>query len=114
VLIAAALTGGLVSWFASTRPDGLEWSISRSAGKGELEPPKKSLYGWIAELQEKTAFLPDYGFKESKKEEASEDAWPAVDPGTSLSGLLGGGLTLITLVVIGVLLKRKKKHHAQY
>jgi cobalt/nickel transport system permease protein len=114
LLLAAALTGGLISWFASTHPDGLEWSISRSAGKGELELPKKSLYGWLAELQEKTALLPDYGFRETKKQEASGDGWPAVDPGTSLSGLLGGALTLITLVLIGVLLKRRKKHHAQH
>jgi cobalt/nickel transport system permease protein len=113
LLMAAALTGGLISWFASTHPDGLEWSISRSTGKEALEPPKKSLYGWLAELQEKTAFLPDYGFRKSNKEEAG-DAWPAVDPGTSLSGLLGGALTLITLVLLGVLLKRRNKHHAQH
>jgi cobalt/nickel transport system permease protein len=114
LLIAAALTGGLVSWFASTHPDGLEWAISGTAGKEELETPKQTLYGWLAALQEKTAFLPDYGFRESKKEDASEDAWPAVDPGTSLSGLLGGALTLITLVLLGVLLKRRKKHHVPH
>jgi hypothetical protein len=34
-----------------------------------------------------------------------------VDPGTSLSGLLGGALTLIALVLIGVILKRRKKEH---
>ncbi len=113
LLIAAALTGGLVSWFASTRPDGLEWSLSRSAVKGELGPPKKSLYSWLAELQERTAFLPDYGFRKPEKTE-SGDAWPGIDPGTSLSGLLGGGLTLIILVLVGVLLKRKRKHHAQH
>jgi cobalt/nickel transport system permease protein len=114
LIIAAAVTGGFLSWFASTQPDGLEWSISRSAGKGEVEPPKKNLYGWLAGLQEKTAFLPDYGFRESKKGEASGDAWPAVDPGTSLSGLFGGALTLITLVLIGALLKRRKKHHVPH
>lgn len=114
LIIAAAVTGGFLSWFASTRPDGLEWSISRSGGKGEVEPPKKSFYGWLAGLQEKTAFLPDYAFRESKKGEASGDAWPAVDPGTSLSGLLGGTLTLITLILIGVLLKRRKKHHVRH
>jgi len=114
LLVAAAVAGGLISWFASTRPDGLEWSISRSTGKEELESSKKGLYAWLAELQEKTAFLPDYGFKESKKEGASGEAWPAVDSGTSLSGLLGGALTLITLVLIGVLLKRRKKPHAQH
>ena len=114
LIIAAAVTGGVISWFASTRPDGLEWSISRSGGKGEVEPPKKTFYGWLAGLQEKTAFLPDYGFRESKKGESSGDEWPAVDPGTSLSGLLGGTLTLITLVLIGVLLKRRKKHHVRH
>jgi cobalt/nickel transport system permease protein len=113
LLIAAAVAGGLISWFASTHPDGLEWSISRSTGKEELESSKKGLYAWLAELQEKTAFLPDYGFKESKKE-ASRGAWPAVDSGTSLSGLLGGALTLITLVLIGVLLKRRKKTHVEH
>jgi len=114
LLIAAAVTGGFISWFASTHPDGLEWSLSRSTAKEELAPPKKGLHGWLATLQEKTAFLPDYGFRGSKKEETSGDAWPAVDPGTSLSGLLGGSLTLITLVLIGVLLKRRKRHHAQH
>jgi cobalt/nickel transport system permease protein len=110
LLMAAAVTGGFISWFASTHPDGLEWSISRSTGKEDVEPPKGGLYGWLAELQEKTAFLPDYGFRGSKKEEPG-DAWPAVDPGTSLSGLLGGALTLIALVLIGVILKRRKKEH---
>jgi cobalt/nickel transport system permease protein len=113
LLLAAAVTGAFISWFASTHPDGLEWSISRSTSKEELEPPKSGLYGWLAEIQEKTAFLPDYGFKGSKKEQAGE-AWPAVDPGTSLSGLLGGTLTLIALILIGVLLKRKKKQHVPH
>ena len=114
LLIAAAVTGGFISWFASAYPDGLEWSISRTTGKEALEPPKKGLYGLLAELQEKTAFLPDYAFKKSKKEEAAGEVWPAVDSGTSLSGLVGGALTLITLVLIGALLKRRKKQDAQH
>ena len=114
LLIAAAVTGGFISWFASTHPDGLEWSISRSTGKQEIDPPKKGLHRLLATLQEKTSFLPDYSFKISKNEETAGDAWPAVDSGTSLSGILGGALTLITLVLIGVLLKRRKKPHAQH
>ena len=109
LLIAAAVTGGFISWFASTHPDGLEWSISRSTGKQEIDPPKKGLHRLLATLQEKTSFLPDYSFKISKNEETAGDAWPAVDSGTSLSGILGGALTLITLVLIGVLLKRRSK-----
>jgi cobalt/nickel transport system permease protein len=114
LLIAAAVTGGFISWFASTHPDGLEWSVSRSTGRQEIDPPKKGLHRLLATLQEKTSFLPDYSFKISKNKETAGDAWPAVDSGTSLSGILGGALTLITLVLIGVLLKRRKKPHAQH
>ncbi len=32
LLIIAALTGGFLSWFASTNPEGLEWSVARSSG----------------------------------------------------------------------------------
>lgn len=32
-LVAAAVLGGAVSWFASTRPDGLEWSIGKVVGR---------------------------------------------------------------------------------
>ncbi|MGE5839731.1 MAG: energy-coupling factor ABC transporter permease [Deltaproteobacteria bacterium] len=113
LLVAAAVTGGLVSWFASTYPDGLEWSISRSADKETLEPPKISLYAWLAALQEKTALLPDYGFGTTVKEGA-KDAWPAVDPGTSLSGLLGGFLTLAVLVLIALVLKRGRRNHVPH
>lgn len=35
-LIMAVVTGGALSWFASTHPDGLEWSIEKVTGKGEL------------------------------------------------------------------------------
>ena len=114
LLIAAVVTGGFISWFASTHPDGLEWSLSRSTGKEGIEPPKKGIHGWLAELQQKTAFLPDYAFKGSKKEKASGEAWPAADPGTSVSGLLGGTLTLIALFGIGLLLKRRKKQHVRH
>jgi cobalt/nickel transport system permease protein len=38
-LAATLLVGGVVSWFASKRPDGLEWSIARVTGReGAPEP----------------------------------------------------------------------------
>jgi cobalt/nickel transport system permease protein len=114
LLIAAAVTGGFISWFASTHPDGLEWSVARSTGKLETDAPKRGLYGWLAELQEKTSFLPDYSFTKSKTEEVAGEAWPAVDSGTSLSGILGGALTLISLILAGVLLKGRKKTHVPH
>ena len=35
-VVLAVITGGALSWFASTHPDGLEWSIEKVTGKGEL------------------------------------------------------------------------------
>lgn len=62
-LLAALLTGGIVSWFASKNPDGLEWAIARVTGKEELKGPGQGVHGMLASLQEKTAFLPDYSFR---------------------------------------------------
>ena len=38
-LVAALLTGGIISWFASENPDGLEWAIAKVTGKEELTGP---------------------------------------------------------------------------
>jgi len=117
-LVAVALvTGVALSWFASTHPDGLEWSMFKTAGKEELESPEKGVHASLTHLQEKTAFLPDYGFKaqESGPEAAKTEAkaeepavWPAVETGTSVSGLVGGVLTFLLALLIGLVLKRRK------
>ena len=110
---AAVITGGALSWFASSYPDGLEWSMARTAGTEELETPQEGIHGALAALQEKLAFLPDYGFRtapetEAQQVEAEESAnqWPAVEPGTTVSGLVGGGLTLILAGMIGIVFRR--------
>ena len=89
------LTGGALSWFASANPDGLEWSIEKTFGKPELPEQEHGIMATLKKLQESTAFLPDYGFKkpEAKEESAEagkqEESWPAIEPGTSVSGLVG-------------------------
>ncbi len=107
------ITGGGLSWFASSNPDGLEWSIAKvTGGNGELES-SGGLHAVLAGLQKRTAFLPGYGFRpageEKAKESKAEPAWPAVDPGTSLAGLVGGVLTLLVAIAIGWLLRRSGK-----
>ena len=62
-VLMAAVTGGALSWFASTHPDGLEWSIERVTGKGGLPEAEQGIAPVLKGIQEKTAFLPDYGFK---------------------------------------------------
>lgn len=118
----AVVTGGALSWFASAYPDGLEWSMAKTSGKEELEAPADGVHSSLAALQEKTAFLPDYGFKSAEQDAPAEaaaegaepakeeaPAWPAVDVGTSLSGLLGGALTLLLAFGVGFLLKARRK-----
>ncbi len=111
--VVTIITGGALSWFASSNPDGLEWSIAKVAGNnGELESTG-GIHQALAKLQEKLAFLPDYGFRSSGAEATVDDtakaAWPAVDPGTSVAGLVGGLLTLLVAVVIGWLLRRPRR-----
>ena len=109
--IAAALTGGSLSWFASTHPDGLEWSLFHASGKEELEAPA-GIHQTIAGIQEKTAILPDYGFKAEENVAAGSEPverWPAVSGGTSVAGLVGGLFTLLLTGVIGYGLRMVKK-----
>lgn len=112
LLIAVVVVGGALSWFASANPDGLEWSMEKTAGTPELEAPD-GIHQVLSEIQSKTAFLPDYGFK--TKEEAPEaqtQSWPSVSVGTSVSGMVGGALTLALAAFTGLVIslyKRKNK-----
>ncbi|MGZ8441155.1 MAG: energy-coupling factor ABC transporter permease [Candidatus Deferrimicrobiaceae bacterium] len=100
----AIVSGGALSWFASAHPDGLEWSIGKVTGKGELPEQEHGVPAALKGLQERTAFLPDYGFRPPANEpKAKEEApsWPNIDAGTSVSGLIGGVLVLAMTLGIG-------------
>lgn len=112
--MAAFIIGGALSWFASANPDGLEWAMLRTAGIAELESPE-GLHQNLAKLQEKIVVLPDYSFKASETagQEKAEASWPADQAGTSLSGILGGTLTLVLAAALGLLIrfiKRPRQH----
>jgi cobalt/nickel transport system permease protein len=93
------VTGGVLSLFASAYPDGLEWSLEKTAGTAEL-PADGPVFENAARLQEATAFMPDYDYKA-----AGEDA-PA---GTSVAGLAGGVLVFALAGGTGLLLSALKK-----
>ncbi len=111
LLVATLLSGVAFAWFASANPDGLEWSIAKVTGTDELAEPAAGIHKDLASIQEKTAFLPDYAFpaEEGAEEEA---AWPAVDAGTSASGLIGATLTLCVAAIVGFALKRRSSAKA--
>jgi cobalt/nickel transport system permease protein len=103
--VLVVITGGVLSWFASTHPDGLEWSIEKVTGRGGLPEATQGIGPALKRIQEKTAFLPDYTFAPSENEPQKEEAppvWPGIDAGTSTAGVVGAAIVLGMIVLIGV------------
>ena len=101
----AAITGGVLSWFASAEPDGLEWSIAKITGKQELTRPVDGIAPVLQGIQGKTAFLPDYRFKPSDMKPHKEKPFltaPENKTGTSVSGIIGAAIVLGMIVLAGV------------
>lgn len=107
--VAALVTGGVVAWFASPYADGLEWSIAKVTGSEELAAPATAAHEASTEVQEKTAILPDYAFPAGGPARAgeAEPAWPAVDAGTTVSGVAGALVVLAVVVLAGLVLRRR-------
>jgi cobalt/nickel transport system permease protein len=102
--ILALLIGGVVSWFSSTQPDGLEWSIANISGSEEFSSASEPVHEALAAFQQKIAFLPDYSFKSIPKSFTES----TVNPGTSLSGIVGSLSVLAVAGTVGLLLGRKR------
>ncbi|MCA1765478.1 MAG: energy-coupling factor ABC transporter permease [Desulfobulbaceae bacterium] len=104
---AAILTGGFLSWFASEKPDGLEWSLENSSNQGEAaatgDPPSA-----LERLRERIALLPDYNFRAAEKTGSAGVKRP--DPGTTASGILGSIIVLVLVVLTGLLLGKKARN----
>lgn len=96
---AAAVIAGVVSLFASSLPDGLEWSMEKVAGTAELEATG-SVYEMTEKIQGATAILPDYAF--SSGDSAA---------GTTVSGLIGATAVILLCAAACYVFKfvRRKK-----
>ncbi|MCI6430065.1 MAG: energy-coupling factor ABC transporter permease [Oliverpabstia sp.] len=82
--VVTVLIGGGLSLVASSNPDGLEWSIEKITGFTEVESDG-GIYETVGSVQETTALLPDYTFKNSES-----------SVGTTFSGIVG------SVIVVGV------------
>lgn len=111
--VAVALVGGVLSLFASSNPDGLEWSLfgNSEAGYSENMGLNEDEYGIsssaadkAAAVQDSTAFLPDYAFADSDSA-----------AGTSVSGLVGSAMVAAAAIIICAVCGffRKKKSPAK-
>ncbi len=115
-LLLATVTGGALSWLASTRPDGLEWSIKKLTGKTELPRQEQGLAGTLKGLQEKTVILPEYNFNQEKNEGGQNEGAPAARPGggtgTSVAGIAGAFIVLTVVVLVGFGIKMARKRRS--
>ena len=96
--VLTILVGGVLSLYASSNPDGLEWSIEGVTGTDEIEA-SGSTKDTLAKVQSSTSFLPDYNFSGSDSK-----------LGVSVSGIIGGAATLILIGGIGYIVVKKKKY----
>jgi cobalt/nickel transport system permease protein len=100
----AVLAAGFLSWFASAKPDGLEFSLAKVRAAETV--PAEGLKKTLARVQDKISIFPDYGFARREKADAAERTEPAQgwlaspEAGASVSGLVGSGL--VVLLVSGV------------
>ncbi len=86
--ILAVVTGGFLSFYASSDPDGLEWSMERTAGTSELERTD-GVHEAAAQVQSSTSIMADYDYEDGQGK------------GTGTAGILGAGLTCALVLVIG-------------
>jgi len=114
--VATLLTAGILSWYASAHPDGLEWAIAKVTGREEIAEPETGIFPALAALQQKTAFFPDYslpGSADSSVREPAENGAASsasiVDLGTSVAGILGSLITLALASLAAFLLRKRPK-----
>jgi cobalt/nickel transport system permease protein len=104
--LAAILTGGLLSWFASTNPDGLEWARQKAGGRPDEPGAATGIKAPLRKFQNQTALLPNYGFRDQAPNVGSRT-------GATVAGLLGGFIVLLTGLLTGAILKKRGKHRDQ-
>ncbi|MBN1929268.1 MAG: energy-coupling factor ABC transporter permease [Chlorobiaceae bacterium] len=109
LFVAALAIGGALSWFASSNPDGLEWSIGKVTGAEELASPAEKAHELLAAMQDKLAFLPDYDFRDAGETATTAAASP-VNAGTSLSGIAGSLMVLVLAGAAGLALRNRRDH----
>ena len=106
-LALALSTGGILSWFASSYPDGLEWAIQKVYGKSDLPDHKKGVAALLKAIQAKTAVLADYSLQKKGLAGSAQAAknqgngWPNVGAGSSVSGILGSAMILFIIFLVG-------------
>lgn len=92
--VSAIFLAGILSSYASSNPDGLEWSISKLTKQQEISNSSE-VHSAAEKLQEHTAIFPDYSLKSEEK--AKDQTATSIN----YTGLAGGLFTLTTALLLG-------------
>ena len=102
-LVLAVISGGALSRFSSTHPDGLEWSIGKVYGKPELPDGERGIASALKKLQQEVAIFPDYHSREGMPSDTAESR------GASASGILGSIIVLFLILLLGLAVKTLRR-----
>ena len=92
--VATVIIATCVVWFASSNPDGLEWSIEKLTGSTELEPEHPTAISTVlGNLSNSTSIMADYE--------------------NPLSGIVGAVIVLAIVWCISSLLLKPRHKHAE-
>jgi cobalt/nickel transport system permease protein len=120
LLVTALLIAGVVSWFASTWPDGLEWSYREHRYQAAEQNVRNEspLIAAVDQWQSKWSLMSDYTKRAAPLGELSSartalavegmagSAWPNLDGWRSLAGVLGTTITLSMLYGASRMIRR--------
>jgi cobalt/nickel transport system permease protein len=95
-VVSAFVVAGGLSIFASSYPDGLEWSLLRASGQEELAAPATGVYEFLAQAQEKFAVFPDYSLSGEP-----EDTGVLAGLSGSIAGAAGVALSFAAAFLLG-------------
>jgi len=99
VLLLTALLSGVLSWYASGNPDGLEWSLEHTT-TGVAQVSGTAVHRELGNLQERTAVFPDY--------EMAEDTTDGILHGVlSIPGLAGSIIVLAVSLLLGLIIRKR-------
>ena len=108
VLCCAAVLSGWISWYASTHPDGLEWSLETAAVSDvKVDAGRKEADGQALNGEEDWVLFPDYALRSEEHKETDGPSSGFLL--SSVPGLAGSGAVLLGALLAGAFIGRRSR-----
>ncbi|NOY74942.1 MAG: hypothetical protein GXP32_04020 [Kiritimatiellaeota bacterium] len=109
IALTALFMGSVLAWFASEKPDGLEWSISKIMGGEELADTAGGVKSIAGRVQKASSLFPDYRVGVAGDSDAAPPVeWGGADASASVAGMAGVLITLSLSFSLGLFFRKRK------